>query len=73
MSDYYESHQHTVHQTLVSFTTVQLLEDWFKADSGYRKGRRSMTSSRNHFAGEGNAARNISEAEQLCDSFYYNN
>ena len=40
--DYYEADHHTVHQTLVSFATVQPLEEWTKDTLRYMYGMISM-------------------------------
>ena len=71
-SNDYEYDLHTVHQSLVSFTSVIILKDWLKATLRHRNGSISMKSLRNYFSGEGSATRKIPEAEQLLDSLYYN-
>ena len=71
--DYYESDHRTVHQSLVSFTTGQLSEDWLNDTLRYRYQRISMKALRNHFAGEGKSTRNISEEELLHELLHYKN
>ena len=57
----------------VSFTTGQPSEDWVKPSDRLKDGRRSMILLRDHFSGEGNAARRITEADRLKDYLHYKN
>ena len=62
---YYEADGSTVHQALISFTTVKLSEDWIKPVNKFKEGRRSMAALCDHFSGEGNITRRIAEADRL--------
>ena len=68
---HYETDSYSVFQQILSFTTGQPSEDWIKSTKRYSDGRRSTMALRDHFAGEGNATRNLSEAERLRDSLFY--
>ncbi len=69
--EYYEADKRSVFQMIVSFTTGQPSGDWVKDTMRHQDGRRSMRALRDHFAGEGNATRNMAEAERLYDSLHY--
>lgn len=69
--EYYEADKRAVFNMLVSFTTGQPSGDWIKDTLRYHDGRRSMQALRNHFAGEGNATRNMAEADRLKESLHY--
>ena len=71
--EYYTADRMTVFNMIVSFTTGQPSGDWIKGTIRYSDGRRSMKALRNHFSGEGNASRNIAEADRLKDSLHYKN
>ena len=60
-----------VFNMIVSFTTGQPSGDWIKSTIKYSDGRRSMKTLINHFSGEGNASRNIAEADRLKDNLHY--
>ena len=68
---YYEADKRTVFQMIVSFTTGQPSGDWIKGTLQFQDGRRSMLALRDHFAGEGNATRNMAEADRLKESLHY--
>ena len=68
---HYETDSYSVYQQILSFTTGQPSEDWIKSTKRYSDGRKSTMALRDHFAGEGNATRNLSEAERLRDSLCY--
>ena len=70
---HYEADRYTVFQQILSFTTGQPSEDWIKSTRKYADGRRSMQALRDHFSGEGNASRNIAEAERLRENLHYKN
>ena len=70
---FFEADSNTVHQAILSFTTGMPSEDWIKNVARHRNGRRSMKALRDHFSGEGNATRNIAEAERLRDQLHYKN
>ena len=59
---YYEDKQY-VHQTILSFKTGHPLEDRIKLVARQNDRIISMTALRYHFSCEGNATRNIDEAE----------
>lgn len=69
--EYYLADRMQVFNMLVSFTSGQPSGDWLKSTVRYSDGRRSMQALRAHFAGEGNASRNIAEADRLKESLYY--
>ena len=71
--EYYTADRLTVFNMLVSFTTGQPSGDWIKSTLRYSDGRRSMNALRTHFAGEGNATRNMAEADRLHESLVYKN
>ena len=61
----------SVFNMIASFTTGQPSGDWIKSTLRYSDGRQSMESLRRHFAGEGNATRNLAEAERMQKSINY--
>ena len=63
----YEADRSTVHQSLVSFTTGQPSEDWLKPKAKIKDGRRSIQALRDHFSGESNTSRRVSEADRVKD------
>jgi len=69
--EYYMADRTQVFNMLVSFTTGQPSGDWIKSTLKHSDGRRSMNALRRHFAGEGNATRNLAEAERLHESLHY--
>jgi hypothetical protein len=68
---FYAADRLSVFNHIVSFTTGQPSGDWVKDTLKYADGRRSMKALREHFAGEGIATRNISEADRLKESLHY--
>ena len=71
--EFYDADKTTVFNMIVSFTTGQPSGDWVKETLKFSDGRRSMQALRNHFAGEGNATRNLADAERLYQSIHYKN
>jgi len=71
--EFYDADKKTVFNMIVSFTTGQPSGDWVKHTLIHSDGRRSMQALRNHFAGEGNATRNLTEAERLYQFIHYKN
>lgn len=69
--EFYLTDRMQVFKMIVSFTSGQHSGDWLKSTIRHSDGRRSMHAHRAHFAGEGNASRNIAEADRLKDSLYY--
>lgn len=69
--EYYDADKLSVFNMLVSFTTGQPSGDWIKNTVKFADGRRSMAALRAHFAGEGNATRNVAEADRLKESLHY--
>lgn len=69
--EYYLADRQTVFNMLVSFTTGQPSGDWIKSTTRHADGRRSMKQLRDHFSGEGNATRNIAEADRLKETLHY--
>jgi hypothetical protein len=71
--EYYSADRMSVFDMLVAFTTGQPSGDWIKSSLKHSDGRRSMNELRRHFAGEGNATRNMAEAERMNESLHYKN
>ena len=69
--EYYLADRQTVFNMLTSFTTGQPSGDWIKSTARHSDGRRSMKQLRDHFSGEGNATRNIAEADRLKETLHY--
>ena len=69
--EYYAADRMSVFNMIVSFTTGQPSGDWIKSTLRFSDGRRSMNALRQHFAGEGNASRNMAEADRLHESLMY--
>ena len=69
--EYYDADRLAVFNMLVSFTTGQASGDWIKTTIRYADGRRSMAALKAHFAGEGNATRNVAEADRLKETLHY--
>ena len=69
--EFYRADTLTVFNMIVSFTTGQPSGDWIKQVVRFSDGRRCMQALRDHFAGEGNATRNMAEADRLKDSLHY--
>ena len=59
---YYASERMSVFNMDVLFTTVQPSDDWIKTTMKHSEVRQYMEALRRHFAGEGNATRNLKEA-----------
>jgi hypothetical protein len=71
--EFYIADRLTVFNMIVAFTTGQTSSAWIKHTLKSSNGRLSMKALRDHFTGEGNATRNIAEADRLKDSLHYNN
>jgi hypothetical protein len=71
--EYFIADRLTVFNMIVAFTTGQTSSAWIKHTLRSSNGRLSMKALRDHFTGEGNATRNIAEADRLKDSLHYNN
>ncbi len=69
--DFYNADRLSVFNMLITFTTGQPSGDWISNTLKYSNGRRSMKALRDHFAGEGNATRNIADADRLKESLHY--
>lgn len=69
--EYYSADRQSVFNMLVAFTTGQPSGDWIKSTVRHSDGRRSMKQLRDHFSGEGNATRNIAEANHLKETLHY--
>ena len=61
----------SVFNMIVSFTTGQPSGDWIKSTLRYSDKSQSMEYLRRHFSGEGNATRNLAEAEKMQESMHY--
>lgn len=68
---HYESDKRQVHQLILGFVQGETAEEWIKGIKTRCDGRRDMRLLRDHFAGEGNTTRRISEAERLRDTLHY--
>jgi hypothetical protein len=73
VGEYYNADRLSVFNMITSFTTGQPSGDWVKDTNRYADGRRSMNALRSHFAGEGNASRNLGVAERLHETLHYRN
>lgn len=71
--EYFDADKLAVFNMIVSFTTGQPSGNWIKATLKYSDGRKSLKALRTHFAGEGNATRNMAEATRLRDTLHYKN
>jgi hypothetical protein len=71
IGEYYDADKLAVFNMVVSFTTGHPSGDWIKETLKYADGRRSMKALCAHFAGEGNASRNVAEADRLKESLHY--
>jgi hypothetical protein len=69
--EFYIADRMTIFNMIISFTTGQPSGDWIKNTMKYSDGRRSMKALRAHFAGEGNASRNMAEADRLKEHLHY--
>ena len=69
--EYYLADRMSVFDMIIAFTTGQPSGDWIKSTLRHADGRRSMNELRRHFAGEGNATRNMAEAERMNGSLHY--
>ena len=69
--EYFTADSMTVFNMIVSFTTGQPSGDWIKSTLRQSNGRVSMKALRDHFTGEGNATRNMAEADRLQESLHY--
>ena len=68
---HYESDKCQVHQLILGFVQGETADEWIKGIKMRCDGRRDMRLLRDHFAGEGNTTRRISEAERLRDTLHY--
>jgi hypothetical protein len=71
--EFYDADKLTVYNLIISFTTGQPSGDWVKKTEKAQDGRKSMQALRDHFLGEGNGSRNISDAEALKNTLVYKN
>ena len=69
----YEANRSTVHQSLISFTTCQPLDDWIKPSYMLKDKGRSLTHLRDHFSGEENPTRRITGTDRLKYALHYKN
>jgi hypothetical protein len=69
--EYFDADKLSVFNSIVSFTTGHPSGDWIKSSLSELNGRVSMKALRTHFAGAGNATRNIAEADRLKDTLHY--
>ena len=61
----------TIFNMIISFATSQPSDNWIKNIMKYSDGHRSMKALRAHFAGEGNASRNMAKADRLKEHLHY--
>lgn len=71
--EHFEADKLTVFNFIVSFTTGKNSGDWVKPTVRHQNGRTSMSALRDHFLGEGNVTRSLTEAERLRESLHYKN
>ena len=71
--EFYFADRLTVFNMILSFTTGQSSHAWIKHTLTASDGRKSMKALRDHFTGEGNASRRISEADHLKGQLHYTN
>ena len=69
--EFFDADKLSVFNLIVSFTTGHPSGDWIKSTLNQLNGRVSMRALRTHFAGAGNATRNIAEADRLKESLHY--
>ena len=69
--EFFDADKLSVFNLIVSFTTGHPSGDWIKSTLSQLNGRVSMKALRSHFAGAGNATRNIAEADRLKESLHY--
>lgn len=67
----FDADARTVHQLIQSYTTGEQSEQWLKPVKKHANGRMDMEALRDHYRGEGNQTRRISDAERLRDSTHY--
>jgi hypothetical protein len=68
---YYEADSRRVHTLLTGFLQGELTENWIHPIARYQDGRRDMLALRNHYAGEGNSTRRISDAKRIQTTLHY--
>ena len=68
---HYDADKRKVHQIIQGFTNGTSAEDWIKPHRKREDGRLDMQALRDHFKGEGNASRQIAEAERLKNTLHY--
>ena len=68
---HFEVDKRKVHQLIQGFTNGTSAEDWIKPHRRCEDGRLDMQALRDHFKGEGNASRQIAEAERLKATLHY--
>ena len=69
--EYYKADKLTVFNMIIAFTTGQASGDWVKAAHCYADDCQSIKALCEYFEGEGNATRNISEADQMKELLHY--
>lgn len=67
----FEADARKVHQIITSYTTGENAEQWIKPHQKEANGRVDMKALRDHYRGEGNQTRRISDAEKLRDTLHY--
>ena len=67
----YEADARTVHLLIESLTTGTPSEQWLKDHKNEQDGRVDFQALTDHYQGEGNTSRRISEAERLEDTLHY--
>lgn len=68
---YFQADSRRVHTLLTGFLQGELTENWIRPLAPYQDGRRDMIALRNHYAGEGNSTRRISDANRIRSSLHY--
>jgi hypothetical protein len=68
---YFEADSRRVHTLLTGFLQGELTENWIRPIARHQDGRRDMIALRNHYAGEGNSTRRISDANRIKSTLHY--
>ena len=67
----FEADSRSVHQIILKYVQGTDAYQWIKPDLKLEDGRRDMIALRNHYHGEGNVSRRISEAERIRNNLFY--
>jgi len=67
----FESDARQVHHLVTASVQGENSEQWIKSLKKHQNGRKDMQALSDHFQGEGNTSRRISEAERIRDNLHY--